>query len=248
MTTTKQSTRKFNWMHILRNILYQTTDGMFVQQYTKQLETNVCVLGIMATNALQLKHQANRIHGSDQIAIALGQFQTKQGKSEGFDSCDWPGNLTQTGFKSSIVFSPCDLEIWWMTSKIYRAPLLHYIKLCAPSQTPQWIQTEVTDRKRSIWVKISDFLSHVTLKFDGWPWKTIWHFFYVASSSVHNFKAIGEFRLELLSGNAQFGSKSAIYCPVWLSNLMDDLGKQKGTSSMLLQALCITSKPSVNSN
>ena len=30
-------------------------------------------------------------------------------------------------------FSPCDLEIWWMTSKNYKAPLLNYIKLCASS-------------------------------------------------------------------------------------------------------------------
>ena len=29
----------------------------------------------------------------------------EQGKSEGFDSCDRPSNLTQIGFKSSI-FSP----------------------------------------------------------------------------------------------------------------------------------------------
>ena len=28
-------------------------------------------------------------------------------------------------------FSPCDLEIWWMTLKNNRAPLLYYIKLCA---------------------------------------------------------------------------------------------------------------------
>ena len=66
-------------------------------------------------------------------------------------------------------FSPCDLEIWWMTSKNYRAPLLHYIKLCASSQTPRWIQTGVTVRKRS---------------------------------------------------------KSAIFCPVWPWNSMDDLEKQ----------------------
>ena len=39
------------------------------------------------------------------------------------------------------------------------------------------IQTEVTVRKRSM-VKIGDFLSRVTLKFDGWPWKTIGHLFY----------------------------------------------------------------------
>ena len=53
-------------------------------------------------------------------------------------------------------FSPCDLEIWWMTSKNYRAPLLHYIKLCASSQTPRWIQAGVTVRKHPIWVKIDD--------------------------------------------------------------------------------------------
>ena len=41
----------------------------------------------------------------------------KQGKSEGFDSCDWPSNLTQIGFKSSI-FRPCDLEIWWPRNMI----------------------------------------------------------------------------------------------------------------------------------
>ena len=30
-------------------------------------------------------------------------------------------------------FNPCDLNIWWMTSQSYRAPLLDYIKLCASS-------------------------------------------------------------------------------------------------------------------
>ena len=127
------------------------------------------------------------------------------------------------------------------------------------------------------------FLSPVTLKFDGWPWKTIGHLFYATSSFVHHFKAInelklelqsgnersiqvkisdffvpcyleiwwmtlksnraplpivntssfvhhfvaiGEFKLKLESGNAQFGSKSANHCPVWPWNLTDDLEKQ----------------------
>ena len=65
--------------------------------------------------------------------------------------------------------------------------------------------------KRPIWVKISDVLSRVTLKFDGWPWKTIGHLFYATSSSMHHFIAIGEFKLELQSGNVQFGSKSMIF-------------------------------------
>ena len=123
-------------------------------------------------------------------------------------------------------FSPCDLDIWWMTSKNNRAPLLYYIKHCASFQIHRWIQTEVTVRKRSTGVKIGGFLSSVTLKFDGWPWKTTGHLFYTTSSFVHHFKAMDEFKLELQSGNAQFGSKSAIFCPMWPWTLMGDLGKQ----------------------
>ena len=38
-------------------------------------------------------------------------------------------------------FVPCDIELWRMTLKNNRAPLLHYIKLCASFQTHWWIQT-----------------------------------------------------------------------------------------------------------
>ena len=48
----------------------------------------------------------------------------------------------------------------------------------------------------------------MTLKFDGWPWKIIGHLFYTTLSYVQHFKAIGKFKLELQSGNAQSGSKS----------------------------------------
>ena len=40
-----------------------------------------------------------------------------------------------------------------------------------------------------------------------WPRKIIGHLFYITSSFVHHLKLLGEFKLELLSGNAQFGSK-----------------------------------------
>ena len=131
-----------------------------------------------------------------------------------------------------------------MTSKNYRAPLLDYIKLCASSYTPRWIQTGVT----VIRVKIGDLLSRVTLKFDGWPWKTIGQLFFVASSFMHHFIVIGEFKLKVQSGNAKFGSKSAIFLAVWPCNLTDDLQKQKGSSPKQNQALCIISAPYVNSN
>ena len=49
------------------------------------------------------------------------------------------------------------------------------------------------------------------LEFDGWPWKTIRHLFYATLNFVHHFKAIGEFKLKLQSGNAQFGSKWTIF-------------------------------------
>ena len=98
----------------------------------------------------------------------------KQGKSEGFDGCDRPSNLTQIGFKSSI-FQP----VWpWhlmVEPKNNRAPLLCYFKLFASFRSHWWIQTGVTVRKRLIWVKIDDSFSRVTLKFDGWPSKTIGH-------------------------------------------------------------------------
>ena len=59
--------------------------------------------------------------------------------------------------------------------------------------------------KRPIWVKIRDVLYHVTLKFDGWPWKKIGHLSFAVSSFVQYFIAIGEFKLELQSGNANAG-------------------------------------------
>ena len=71
------------------------------------------------------------------------------------------------------------------------------------------------------------FFSHVTLKLDWWPRKIIGHLFYITSSFVHHLKSLGEFELQLLSRNAQFGSKSAIFCPGWPWNSMDDLEKNR---------------------
>ena len=98
-----------------------------------------------------------------------------------------------------------------MTLKNNRAPLLCYFKLYASFRSHWWTQTWVTVRKRPIRVKIDDFFRRVTLQFDVWPWKTIGHLFYSTSSFVHHFEAIGEFKLELQSGNAQFGSNSTIF-------------------------------------
>ena len=121
---------------------------------------------------------------------------------------------------------PCDLAIWRMTLKNNRASLLCYFKLCASFRSHWCIETWVRVRKRPIWVKFDDFYSRVTLKFDRWPWKTTGHLFNATSSFVHHFVAIGEFKLELQSRNAQSGSNSTIFKAVWPWNLTDDLEKE----------------------
>ena len=78
---------------------------------------------------------------------------------------------------------------------------------CALFQSHQSIQTGVTVWKRSIRVKSVNFWPLVNLKFDGWPRKTMGHLFYATLSFVYHFIAIGEFKLELQSGNAQIGAK-----------------------------------------
>ena len=134
---------------------------------------------------------------------AMGEFKLKlQSRNAQFSS-------------KSAIFVLCDIEIWWLTMENNRAPLLYYIKLCASFQSHGWIQTGVTVWKRSIRVKIGKFLSPVTLKIDRWPWKTIGHLFYTTSRFVHHFKSISEVKLELQSGNSQFGSKLVIFCPAW---------------------------------
>ena len=114
-------------------------------------------------------------------------------------------------------FEPCDLEMLRMTLKNNRASLLCYFKFCVSFRTHWWIQIGVRVRKCPIWV---------TSKFDGWPWKTIGHLFYATSSFVQHFVPIGEFKLELQSGNAQSGSNLTIFRAVWPWNLTDDLQKQ----------------------
>ena len=64
---------------------------------------------------------------------------------------------------------PCDLEIWQMTLKNNRAPLLNIIKLYASFHHHMWIQTRVTVRKRLSWV-----LTSVTLTFDLWTRPFAW--------------------------------------------------------------------------
>ena len=100
-------------------------------------------------------------------------------------------------------FRPCDREIWQMTSKNNRTLLLYYIKLCASFHAMSYnLETLNSGQNQQF---------SVPCDFNRWPWKTIGHLSYAASSFVHHFIAIGEFNLELQSGNPQFGSKSKTF-------------------------------------
>ena len=146
---------------IHEKFLWRSWPGCFIFLHTIQILYGSTIFSEIIRRNLQTFGKATRF------------YMLKQGKSEGFESCDWP-----------IV------------------------------------------RKRPIWVKIGDVLYRVTLKFDRWPWKTIGHLSFAVSSCVQHFIAIGELKLELQSGNAQFGSNSTIFRAVWPCNLTDDLEKQ----------------------
>ena len=104
-------------------------------------------------------------------------------------------------------FVPWDLEIWWMTLKNNRAPLLCCFKLCASVHSHQSIQTKVTVRKRS---KSAIFCP-------VWPWNLTDDPENNRAPLLCYFKLCASFRShwwiqpELQSGNAQFGSNSTIF-------------------------------------
>ena len=107
-----------------------------------------------------------------------------------------------------------------------RAPFL-YIKLCAWFRSYRWIQTGVTVRKHSIRVKISNFLSRVTLNFDGWPWKIVGHLFYSTSKLCAAFHSHLWIQTWVTVRKRQIWFKIGNFCQAWPWNLTDDLEKDR---------------------
>ena len=161
---------------------------------------------------------------TERSVLRAAWSQLKQGKSEGFDSC---GLVILLKLDSNHrFFSPCDLEIWWMTPKNNRAPLLCYFKLFASFRSHWWIQTGVTVRKRLIWVKIDNFFEpcdleiwQMTLKNNRAP---LLCYFKLCSA----FRSHWWIQTGVTVRKAQSGSKSTIFWAVWPGNLTDDLQKQ----------------------
>ena len=94
------------------------------------------------------------------------------------------------------------------------------------------------------------FLSGVTLNFDGWPWKTKGRLFFATSSFTHHFVAIREFKLELQSGNVQFGSSMMTWSdgnifrvtgPLWGGihwSLVNSPHKDQGVGALMFSLIC----------
>ena len=153
----------------------------------------------------------------------------EQGKSEGFESCDRPiVRKRPIWVKSGDVLSHVTLKFdgwpWKTIGHLYYATSSSMHHVVAIGE----FKLELQSGNAQFGSKSMIFFSRVTLQFDVWPWKTAGHLFYATSSFVHHFVAIGDFKLELQSGNAQFGSNSAIFRAVWPWNLTDDLKKTIG--------------------
>ena len=130
-------------------------------------------------------------------------------------------------------FGLYDLEIRWMTFKNNMAPV--HVKFCAIFWSHQWIQV----RKHQILVKISEFCVPCELQIWRWPWKRIWYLLYATSSFMHHFTAIGEIKLQLQSGDAQFWSNSMVLLSHLTLKFIEWPWKTIRLLYMLLQALCI---------
>ena len=114
-----------------------------------------------------------------------------------------------------------------MTSENNRPPLLYYIKCCVSFIAISEFKLESQSgnaqfgSKSAIFIPCDLEMWRMTLKYNR-------NLFYAASSYVHHSKAMSEFKLELQSGNGQFGSKSKTFFAVWPCNFTDDLENYKG--------------------
>ena len=141
---------------------------------------------------------------------------------------------------------PCDLEIWRMTLKNNRAPLLCCFQLCAWFHCHMWIQTGVRVRKRLSWV-----LTSVTLTFDLWPWPFAWTSLLTMVITPENFMMIrwwehGEKGVTDGQTDRQTDrqTENTICRAAWSQLKIGHLLYHVSTMS----SLCITSKLSANSN
>ena len=132
-----------------------------------------------------------------------------------------------------IIFVLLDMEIWWMTLKNNRTPLLYYIKLCATLEIHGYIQLGATVWKHSIRVKLVIFCS-------AWPWTLTDDLKKQHDTSYTLPEALCIISNPSVKSNLSYNPETLnldkiwwVFCPAWDRNLMDVLEKQQVTSSIL---------------
>ena len=141
-------------------------------------------------------------------------------------------------------FYLCDIDLWpwpfaWMSLLSLVITPGNFMMILWGEHSQKDVTDRQTDRQtentihRAAWSQLkrcdrqTDGQTENTICRAAWSQlKTIGHIFYATSSFVHHLVPIGEFKLELQSGNAQSGSNSMIFRAVWPWNLTDDLEKQ----------------------
>ena len=131
------------WEHGEKGVTDGQTDGRTDGQTDRQTENTICRAAWS-----QLKTKGHLFHAISSFVhhfLPIGEFKLElQSGNAKLGQIQW-------------FVEPCDLEIWRMTLKNNRAPLLCYFKLCASFRSHWWIQTRVTVRKCPIWVKFENF-------------------------------------------------------------------------------------------
>ena len=128
-----------------------------------------------------------------------------------FDSCDRPSNLSQLGVKSSINHCMWPWNLMNDLKNTIRhlvdttSSFVHHFKSIAEFKLEsQSGNAQFGSKFAGFFVPRDLEIWWMTLKYNGAP------LLYYIKFVLH-FKATGIFKLELQSGNAQFGSKLAIF-------------------------------------
>ena len=146
----------------------------------------------------------------------------KQGKSEGFDSCDRPSNLAQI-WSNHRFFSPCDLEIWCIISKKNKGTsFILQQALCIisnPSVNWNWSYSPETlnyGQNGRFFVLCDLGILWMTLENNRAP--LLYYIELCASFQIHQWIQIG-----VTVRKRSIWVKIGIFCPVWPWNVTDDL-------------------------
>ena len=144
----------------------------------------------------------------------------------------------------SMIFVPCDLEIWRVTFKnnshIFYATSSFSHHFIAMGKFKLQLQSYNTQFGKIVYFSPCDLeIWRMTLERNRAPHLT----YFKLCASFHSHRSI---QTLVTVRKRQIRVKIGdLPCPVWPWNLTDDLEKQQGTYSMVLQAVCMVTLPYV---